>query len=126
MFGRQESRRHKAERIAGQAWDQLAAAVDSAEKSTRTASRRAARRASRRYAQTSGRLNGATVEARRRASAAYSALSGHRPRARWEWLAAASLVGLAAGWAATTVTRRVRYGQRPVELPESLAEEFAR
>jgi hypothetical protein len=42
MFGKQESRRHKAERIAGQAWDNLTSAVDTAGTSTRTAGKKAA------------------------------------------------------------------------------------
>ena len=115
MFAKQDSRRRKAERIAGQAWDQLNSAIDSAESSTR-----------RQYAGTSKKVNDATVEARRRAAAAYAALSGRRQRIRWEWLGAATLLGAAAGWIATTVTRRVRHDDAPVELPESLADEFAR
>jgi hypothetical protein len=115
MFVKQESRRHKAERIAGQAWDHLAAAVDSAELSTR-----------RQYADTSKKVSDGTLEARRRAAAAYAALSGRRQRVGWEWLVGATLVGAAAGWIATTVTRRMRNGDAPVALPESLADEFVR
>jgi hypothetical protein len=115
MFAKQDSRRRKAERIAGQAWDQLNAAIDSAESSTR-----------RQYADTSKMVSDGTKEARRRAAAAYAALSGRRQRIRWEWLGAATLVGAAAGWVATAVTRRVRNGGAPVALPESFADEFAR
>jgi hypothetical protein len=115
MFAKHQSRRYKAERIAGQAWDQLASAVDSAESSTR-----------RQYADTSKKVSNGTKEARRRAAVAYAALSGKRQPVRWGWLGAATLVGAAAGWVATTVTRRVRHGDAPVALPESLADEFAR
>ena len=114
MFDRYESRRRKAERIAGQAWDQLSAAVESAEASTR-----------KQYGETSKRFTDSTKEARRRAAEAYAALSGRRRRTPWEWIAAATVVGAAAGWAATTVTRRAMEGQNPLSLPESLADEFA-
>jgi len=114
MFDRYESRRRKAERIAGQAWDQLSAAVESAESTTR-----------RQYADTSKKFSDGTKEARRRAAQAYAALAGRHQRTRWEWLAAATLVGAAAGWAATTVTRRAMNGEPPLALPESLADEFA-
>jgi len=114
MFDRYESRRRKAERIAGQAWDQLSAAVESAESTTR-----------RQYADRSKKLSDGTKEARRRAANAYAALAGRRQRTPWEWMAAATLVGAAAGWAATTVTRRAINGHHPHELPESLADEFA-
>jgi hypothetical protein len=113
MFDRYESRRRKAERVAGQAWDQLSAAVESAEASTR-----------KQYGQASKKVNETSKEARRRAAEAYAALSGRRRRAPWEWLAAATLVGAAAAWAATTVTRRAMNGQNPLSLPESLADEF--
>ena len=42
MFSTSKSRRHRAERIAGQAWDHLTSAIDSAEASTKHATRRAA------------------------------------------------------------------------------------
>ena len=113
MFDRYESRRRKAERIAGQAWDQLSAAVDSAEASTR-----------RQYADTSKKISKGTKEARRRANTAYAVLAGRRQRTQWGWIAAATLVGAAAGWVATTVTRRAMNGE-PLSLPESLADEFA-
>jgi hypothetical protein len=112
MFDKQKSRRHKAERIAGQAWDQLTAAVDSAEASTR-----------KQYADKSRKISGSTKEARRRAAAAYAALTGRRPRTQWELVAAAALVGVAAGWVATSVTRRAMNGE-PLSLPESLTDAF--
>ena len=126
MFAKHESRRHKAERVAEQAWDHLAAAVDAAEASTRRQYAGASRKARRQYTGTSKKVSSGTKEARRRATAAYAALSGRRQRTRWEWLVAATLIGAAAGWVATSVTRRVRDDEAPVALPESLADEFAR
>lgn len=41
MFGNRRTRTHQAERLAGQAWENLSAAVDAAGHSTRTARRRA-------------------------------------------------------------------------------------
>jgi hypothetical protein len=114
MFHRYETRRRKAERIAGQAWDQLSAAVESAESSTR-----------RQYADTSKKISNSTKEARKRAARAYAALAGRRQRTPWQWLAAATLVGAAAGWVATTVTRRAMNGQDDMSLPASLADEYA-
>jgi hypothetical protein len=113
MFDRHESRRQKAERIAGQAWDHLTAAVDAAEMSTR-----------RQYVDTSKKISDSRHEARRRAAAAYAALTGLRQRTRWEWIAAATLAGVAAGWIATTVTRRAMNGAGSLTLPESLDDEF--
>jgi hypothetical protein len=126
MFSKHESRRLRAERIAGQAWDHLAAAVDATEASTRRQYTGASKKARRQYADTSKKVTNGTKEARRRAAAAYAALSGRRQRTPWEWLVAATFVGAAAGWVATSVTRRVRGGDAPVALPESLADEFAR
>ena len=89
MFGTKEPRRHKAERIAGQAWDNLSAAVDSAGASTRSASRRATGILD----DTSHRVGSGTKEARKRANAAFDALAGRRRSTPWGWLAAAGLVG---------------------------------
>jgi hypothetical protein len=112
MFDRFGSRRRKAERIAGQAWDQLTAAVESAEESTR-----------KRYVDNSRKITNGTKEARRRAAAAYAALSGRRQRTHWELVAAAAVVGVAAGWVATSVTRRAVNGE-PLRLPETLSDAF--
>jgi hypothetical protein len=76
MFGIHDTRRHAADRIADSADD------------------------------TSKKISAGTREARRRAGAAMAALAGRRQRTRWEWLAAATLAGVAAGWVATSVTRR--------------------
>ena len=124
MFGKQESRRRKAERIAGQAWDQLTSAIDSAEHSARSVKRRAESA----YDDTSGRVGVGAKEARARAKDAYDALLGKRRRrgTSWGWLAAATLAGAAVGWVVTTAGRRALAQPQPLELPDSLSDEFAR
>jgi hypothetical protein len=119
MFGRQESRRHKAEGITGQAWENLVSAVESAGSSTRSAGRRAAMLLD----DTSSRVESGAKEARRRAGAAFDALAGRRSAPPWGWLAAASLIGVALGWVAALLGRRVTPGMDAVTLPDSLAEE---
>lgn len=130
MFGRQESRRQRAERIAGQAWDNLTSAVDSAGSSTRSAGRRAAmlfddtsNRVESRAKEARRRAESGAKEARRRANAAFDALAGRRQPPQWGWLAAATLVGAALGWVATTLGRQVVSKADAVELPDSLADE---
>jgi hypothetical protein len=120
MFSTSKSRRHRSERIAGQAWDHLTSAIDSAEASTKHATRRAASF----YGDASDRFDGGRKEAIRRANNAYAALAGRRQRTRWQWLAAATLAGAAVGWVVTTVSRQARDRNAPLELPESLADEF--
>jgi hypothetical protein len=119
MFGRQSSRT-RAERIAGQAWDNLVSAVDNAGSATRSATRSAKRHALTMMDDASDRVGSGTKEARRRANAALDALSGRRQRTPWGWLAAATLVGAAAGWVATTVGRQLLSEPRPLALPDSL------
>ncbi len=119
MFGKQESRAHRAERIAGQAWENLVSAVDSAGASTRSASKRAAGYLD----DTTNRVGSGTKEARARASAAFDALAGRRQSRPWGWLAAATLVGAALGWAATTFGRKAMSRQDPLEVPNSLADD---
>jgi hypothetical protein len=117
MFGRHESRRHKAERITGQAWENLVSAVGSAGSSTRSAGRRAAALID----GTSNRVESGAKEARRRAGAAFDALAGRRPARPWGLLAAVSLGGLALGWVAALLGRRVTPRKDTVTLPDSLA-----
>lgn len=119
MFGKQESRRHKAERIAGQAWENLSAAVDSAGASTKTASRKAAGI----FDDTSHRVGSGAKEARQRANAAFDALAGRRRPTPWGWLAAAALVGAAVGWVATTAGRQFMPNRDALELPDSLSDD---
>ena len=98
MFGKQESRAHRAERIAGQAWENLVSAVDSAGS--------ASRKAAGYLDDTTNRVGSGAKEARVRASAAFDALAGRRQPRPWGWLAAATLVGAALGWVATTFGRK--------------------
>jgi hypothetical protein len=117
MFGTHTSRKRKAERIAGQAWHNLVSAVDNAGSATRSAKRRAADLVD----DASDRVGSGAVEARRRANAALDALAGRRPRGKpWGWLAAATLVGAAFGWVATTVGRQIVGRPEPLPLPDSL------
>ncbi len=120
MFGKQETRRHKAERIAGQAWDQLTTAVDSAGATTRSASKKAAGL----FDDTSTRVETGAKEARKRANAAFDALAGRRRPTPWGWLAAAALVGAALGWVATSAARQLSPGDDRLELPDSLADDY--
>src|SRR5688572_4214378 len=102
MFGNRRSR-NKAERLAGQAWENLSTAVESAGTSTRSAGQRAGRLfedASDRVGTGAKRVGSGAKEARRRANAAYDALSGKRQRTPFGLLAAVALVGAAFGWVA--------------------------
>ncbi len=102
MFGKQ-TRRRQAERVAGQAWDQLASAVDAAESSVRSAKRRAESI----YEDTSSRIGSGSREAKVRAQEAYDALMGRRRRGTsWGWVVAATAAGVAVGWVATTFGKR--------------------
>jgi hypothetical protein len=118
MFGTQRSRSRKAEKIAGQAWNNLVSAVDSAGSATRSAGRRAATMVD----DASDRVGTGAAEARRRANAAMDALSGRKPRTPWGWLAAATLVGAAFGWVAQRVGRTIVSRPEPLPVPDSLAE----
>ena len=123
MFGTQTSRTRRAERIAGQAWNNLVSAVDSAGTATRSATRTAKRRAASMVDEASDRVETGTTEARRRANAAMDALAGRRPRKPWGWLAAATLVGAAFGWVAQRVGRTIVARPDPLPLPNSLADD---
>ncbi|MEV1330631.1 hypothetical protein AB0J20_13755 [Micromonospora costi] len=98
-------RRSRPERIADQAWQHLASAVNSAGNSVRDTAR-SARRGGHRLGDGAGDLVGtAAEEARRRASLAFDALAGRRPALPWTLLIAAALIGAAVGWAAGTAAR---------------------
>jgi hypothetical protein len=70
----------------------------------------------------SDRVGSGASEARRRANAALDALAGRQPRKPWGWLAAAMLVGAAAGWVATNVGKQLVSRPEPLALPETLGE----
>jgi ElaB/YqjD/DUF883 family membrane-anchored ribosome-binding protein len=123
MFGTQTSRSRKAERIAGQAWNNLVSAVDSAGSATRSATRSAKRRAATMVDDASDRMESGAHEARRRTNAALDALAGRKPRTPWGWLAAATLVGAAFGWVAQRIGRTIVGRPEPLPLPDSLADD---
>jgi hypothetical protein len=119
MFGIRESRRHKAERIAGQAWDQLASTLDSAGSTARSARKRAESV----YGDASQKVTAGSKEARRRATDAYDALLGRRKRGTsWGWVATAAAAGLAVGWVATLVSKKALEAPSPLSL-ESITDD---
>jgi ElaB/YqjD/DUF883 family membrane-anchored ribosome-binding protein len=124
MFGNRTSRNHQAERLAGQAWENLSAAVDSAGSTTRSARRRATNFLD----ETSDRVGSGTKEARRRANAAYDALAGRKPRTPWGLLALVAVVGAAVGWVATVFGRQLTPRQSELtassEFPEDVSSEL--
>jgi hypothetical protein len=95
-------RTREAERIAGQAWDDLVSAIESGGNAARTLARRSAGLAD----EAGGRLGPAVRESRRRAGAAAAALAGRRAPIQWELILAAGIAGLVVGWVAGTLTRR--------------------
>jgi hypothetical protein len=89
--------------LAGQAWENLITAVESARQSTRSAGRRAAGIAD----DASGRVGSGAKEARRRANNALDALAGKRPATPWGMLAVVAALGIAVGWVARAFGRRL-------------------
>ena len=126
MFGNNSrSRQQKAERIAGQAWENLSAAVDTAGSSTRTARRRAADFLD----DTSDRVGSASKEARRRANNAFDALAGRKPRTPWGLLAAFAAMGAVAGWLASVFGKQLAAPRQSElmatsEFPEDVSSEL--
>jgi len=104
MFGMQTSRRRDAERVAGQAWDNLVSAVDSAEASARSVKRRATDMVD----DASSRVGSTTKEARRRANSAFDALAGRKPPRPWGWLLGAAVAGAVLGWLGNALGRQAR------------------
>ncbi len=126
MFGRQETRTHKAERIAAQAWEDLATAVDAAGSSTRSAGRRAAGfldDTTNRVGSGAKEARRRTQEARRRAGAALDALAGRRRPTPWGWLATATFIGAVLGSVAGVFGRRAISRTDLNELPMSLEDD---
>ncbi|BCY06356.1 hypothetical protein [Actinoplanes sp. L3-i22] len=128
------TRKSRAERTAGQAWDYLSAAMASAggqvagtaewagrgsqelaERTSRRSrklagrvdkrSQKLAHQASKKGHKLAGRATGAADEAWSRANAAANALAGHKPGRPWALIAGVGLLGLVAGWAAATSAR---------------------
>jgi hypothetical protein len=102
MGSRWSGRTREAERIAGQAWDELVSAIESGGETAKSFARRTADIAD----DATDRLRPAVHESRRRAGAAMEALSGRRPPIQWELILAAAIGGAVLGWVAGTLTRR--------------------
>ena len=95
-------RTREAERIAGQAWDDLVSAVETGGNAARAFARRGADLAD----EAGDRIAPAVRESRRRAGAAASALAGRRAPIQWELILAAGIAGVVVGWLAGALTRR--------------------
>ncbi|HEU5109148.1 MAG TPA: hypothetical protein VFT95_11435 [Micromonosporaceae bacterium] len=109
------SRTQRAQRVAGDAWDQLVSAVESAGDTARYAKRKTTTVAD----GVGSSVTAATDEARRRAGAALDALAGRRVRTRWEWVIGAVVAGLVVGWFANANAKRaVAEGEARDETPE--------
>jgi hypothetical protein len=102
MGSRWSGRTREAERVAGQAWDELVSAIESGGETAKSFARRTADIAD----DATDRLRPAVHESRRRAGAAMEALSGRRPPIQWELILAAAIGGAVVGWVAGTLTRR--------------------
>jgi hypothetical protein len=102
MGSRLSGRTRDAERVAGQAWDELVSAIESGGDTARSFARRTADLAD----DAGDRLRPAVRESRRRAGAALEALSGKRPPIQWELILAGVIGGAVLGWVAGALTRR--------------------
>jgi hypothetical protein len=121
MFRTHNSRARRAERVAGQAWSNLVAAVGDAGTAARSATRRTMHNAD----GMGGRVSGATREARRRASRAYDALAGRPAPRPWAWLAAAGAVGVVVGWVGTVFGRQLAVRGDELALQRSVNDHVA-
>jgi hypothetical protein len=95
-------RTREAERLAGQAWDELVSAIGSGGATARSLARRSVDLAD----EAGDRLAPALQESRRRAGAAAAALYGRRAPIQWELILAAAIGGAVVGWVAGTLVRR--------------------
>ena len=116
MIGMKRSRRHEAERIAGQAWNTMVSTVEGAGESARSTRRRAMHMVD----DASNRVSSTTQEARRRANAAFDALAGRQPAKPWGWLLGAAIVGAVLGWLANVAGRQAMSGTDEM-LPDDLS-----
>jgi hypothetical protein len=94
MFG-SKSRAAKAQSVAEEAWDALVSTWDSAKGRTGDL-----------VGDAQDRVESATDEAIRRASAAYDALAGRRPSTPWALVLGAVAAGVAVGWVAAAAIGR--------------------
>src|SRR5215472_12907814 len=102
MANHWNGRTREAERIAGQAWDELISRLDSGGDTARSFAKRTAELAD----DAGDRLRPAVRESRRRAGAAVDALSGRRPPIQWELIMAGVVGGAVLGWLVGTMTRK--------------------
>ncbi|MEV6931729.1 hypothetical protein AB0M46_45560 [Dactylosporangium sp. NPDC051485] len=146
MSAQWKRRKHRAERVAEEAWDHLVSALDSARAFGGTVRDRASgfaasdrydaashrfgsayNTASDRVHTASDRVGAAGTEAWKRANRALDALSGRRRRAPWGWIAVAALGGVAVGWAIAAAAPKAiqaaqdRFTEEPDELPPPAA-----
>jgi hypothetical protein len=119
MGGHWNGRTREAERIAGQAWDELISAIESGGDTARSFAKRTAELAD----DAGDRLRPAVRESRRRAGAAIAALSGRRPPIQWELILAGAVGGAVLGWLAGTMTRKA--AEEQFILHEAVAERDA-
>lgn len=131
MFGNRRSRKHQAERLKGQAWENLSAVVDTAGSTTRLARRRATGLiddTTDRVGTSVKRAGSGAKEARRRANLAYDALAGRKPRTPWGLLAFVAVIGAALGWVATVFGKQLAPRQPELtggsEFPEDISSEL--
>jgi ElaB/YqjD/DUF883 family membrane-anchored ribosome-binding protein len=122
MFDRKHTRARNAERIAGQAWEQLVSTVDEAGSAARSATSSARRRAKRTADDMSERMGSASSEARRRAGLAYDALAGRQQSRPWGWLAVAAIFGAIIGWLGTIFGRQLAARSDEDALERSIAD----
>jgi len=119
MGSRLSGRTREAERVAGQAWDELISRIDSGGDTARSFAKRTAE-----FADDAGdRLRPAVRESRRRAGAAIDALSGRRPPIQWELILAGVIGGAVLGWLAGAMTRKA--AEEQFILHEATAERDA-
>jgi hypothetical protein len=109
MFGMR--RKSRTERVAEEAWDTLVSAMDSAGDTARavgrrtkdsaiTAGKRTSDIASDLVDKAGDRVAPVAEEAWVRASNAFDALAGRKPKRSWGWIVVGVLGGIAVGWAA--------------------------
>ena len=102
MGSRLSGQTREAERIAGQAWDELVSRIESSGDTARWFAKRTAE-----FADDAGdRLRPAVRESRRRAEGAIAALSGRRPPIQWELILAGVVGGAVLGWLVATLSRK--------------------
>ena len=95
-----------AERMAEDAWDQLAAALGTAGNAARRAKRQTVDLAGTAAGTAKDRVGTAKKEAKRRTNAAVDAIAGRKPARPWGWFAVFAALGATAGWLGGILSRR--------------------